>query len=200
MLVPDSALERTIDKTLDQIKNEILSGLKGSLDEARDIMDGSLQRLEQEYERLVSDGRKEADKLEKQIVGSSDLEARNRQLVLVEESVEKVFDHATRKIREAERDGSYSAMISAMLDEAASILRTTQITVLTSSQDRGMVKSSLSNMPDAQLSTEEITCMGGIVAKSRDGSMTFDNTIDARLERMKPLIRKEIASKFGIGG
>ena len=200
MLVPDSALERTIDKTLDQIKNEILSGLKGSLDEARDIMDGSLQRLEQEYERLVSDGRKEADKLEKQIVGSSDLEARNRQLVLVEESVEKVFDHATRKIREAERDGSYSAMISAMLDEAASILRTTQITVLTSSQDRGLVKSSLSNMPDAQLSTEEITCMGGIVAKSRDGSMTFDNTIDARLERMKPLIRKEIASKFGIGG
>ena len=200
MLVPDSALERTIDKTLDQIKNEILSGLKGSLDEARDIMDGSLQRLEQEYERLVSDGRKEADKLEKQIVGSSDLEARNRQLVLVEESVEKVFDHATRKIREAERDGSYSAMISAMLDEAASILRTTQITVLTSSQDRGLVKGSLSNMPDAQLSTEEITCMGGIVAKSRDGSMTFDNTIDARLERMKPLIRKEIASKFGIGG
>ena len=200
MLVPDSALERTIDKTLDQIKNEILSGLKGSLDEARDIMDGSLQRLEQEYERLVSDGRKEADKLEKQIVGSSDLEARNRQLVLVEESVEKVFDHATRKIREAERDGSYSTMISAMLDEAASILRTTQITVLTSSQDRGLVKSSLSNMPDAQLSTEEITCMGGIVAKSRDGSMTFDNTIDARLERMKPLIRKEIASKFGIGG
>jgi len=29
--------------------------------------------------------------------------------------------------------------------------------------------------------------------------MTFDNTIDARLERLKPLIRKEIATKFGLG-
>ena len=30
-------------------------------------------------------------------------------------------------------------------------------------------------------------------------AMTFDNTIDARIERLKPLIRKEIASKFGVG-
>ena len=29
--------------------------------------------------------------------------------------------------------------------------------------------------------------------------MTFDNTIDARFERMKPLIRKNIAAKFNLG-
>ena len=29
--------------------------------------------------------------------------------------------------------------------------------------------------------------------------MTFDNTLDARIDRLKPLIRKEIASKFGVG-
>ena len=28
--------------------------------------------------------------------------------------------------------------------------------------------------------------------------MTFDNTLDAKIERLKPLIRKEIAAKFGV--
>jgi len=38
-------------------------------------------------------------------------------------------------------------------------------------------------------------------ALATDGiiAITFDNTLDARIERLKPLIRKEIASKFGVG-
>ena len=51
----------------------------------------------------------------------------------------------------------------------------------------------------SELSSETIDCLGGITIKSKDGTMTFDNTIDARIERLKPLIRKEIASKFGVG-
>jgi V/A-type H+-transporting ATPase subunit E len=35
--------------------------------------------------------------------------------------------------------------------------------------------------------------------KSKDGTTSFDNTLDARIERLKPLIRKEIASQFGVG-
>ena len=41
--------------------------------------------------------------------------------------------------------------------------------------------------------------MGGVKVTSKDGSMTFENTIDARFERMKPLIRKNIAAKFNLG-
>ena len=40
--------------------------------------------------------------------------------------------------------------------------------------------------------------LDGIIAKSSDGTMTFDNTIDARFNRMKPFIRKYVASKFGL--
>ena len=42
-----------------------------------------MTKLEDEYDKIVADGRKEADKLEKQIVGSSDIEARNKQLLAV---------------------------------------------------------------------------------------------------------------------
>jgi V/A-type H+-transporting ATPase subunit E len=35
--------------------------------------------------------------------------------------------------------------------------------------------------------------MGGFRIKSTDGSITLNNTIDSRIERLKPLIRKNIA-------
>ena len=62
-----------------------------------------------------------------------------------------------------------------------------------------LVQSTFSQFSGAELSSEMIECLGGIIVKSKDGTMTFDNTIDARIERLKPLIRKEIASKFGVG-
>jgi V/A-type H+-transporting ATPase subunit E len=41
--------------------------------------------------------------------------------------------------------------------------------------------------------------MGGVKVTSKDGSMSFDNTIDARIELLKPLIRKDIAAQFNLG-
>jgi V/A-type H+-transporting ATPase subunit E len=35
--------------------------------------------------------------------------------------------------------------------------------------------------------------LGGFKIKSSDGTVTLDNTIDSRIERLKPLIRKNIA-------
>ncbi len=35
--------------------------------------------------------------------------------------------------------------------------------------------------------------LGGFKIKSSDGTITLDNTIDSRIERLKPLIRKNIA-------
>jgi V/A-type H+-transporting ATPase subunit E len=57
----------------------------------------------------------------------------------------------------------------------------------------------LSQFPGSELGSDSIDCLGGIIVKSKDGAMTFDNTIDAKIERLKPLIRKGIASKFGVG-
>jgi V/A-type H+-transporting ATPase subunit E len=35
--------------------------------------------------------------------------------------------------------------------------------------------------------------LGGFKIKSSDGTITLDNTLDTRIERLKPLIRKNIA-------
>ncbi len=198
-MASNSSLEQSIDKILKKTEKEILLDLKNSGSDSKQTLDDSLTKLEQEYDKVISDGKKEADKIEKQIIGSSDLEVRNKQLLLLEEGVDKVFTKALDQIANVDRSGDYSNLIKTMLDESTKILGTTEVTVFTNAKDKDVVQSALSKFSGAELSSDTIDCLGGIIIKSKDGTMTFDNTIDARIERLKPLIRKEIASTFGVG-
>lgn len=197
-MASDSKLETTIDKILNQSEDEIYQSLKTTLDESLKALSKSESKFEQEYDRIIEEGKKEADKIEKQIVGSSDLESRNKQLKLVAESVQNVFEKAIEQIKSAKRDANYSKLIETMLTEATQTLGTTEVTVSTNKNDKEIVNSLLSKFPGAKLSSETIDCLGGVEVSSKDGSMSFNNTIDARIDRMKPLIRKEIATKFGV--
>jgi len=199
MLASNPSLEQAIDKILEKTEKEILLDLKNSSSDSKQTIDNSLTTLEQEYDKITSDGNKEADKIEKQIIGSSDLEARNKQLTTVEESIDKVFTKALDEIANADRNDDYSKLIKSLFDESTKILGTTEIIVFTNSKDKDIVQSLLSQYPGAELSSETIDCLGGVKIKSKDGTMAFDNTIDAKVERLKPLIRKEISTQFGVG-
>ena len=144
-------------------------------------------------------GKKRIRKIEKQIIGSADIEARNKQLLLLEEAVDKVFSKALDQIANVDRSGDYSNLIKTLLEESTQILGTNEITVFTNAKDKDVVQSALSQFSGSELSSDTIDCLGGIIARSKDGAMKFDNTIDARIKRLKPLIRKEIATKFGVG-
>jgi V/A-type H+-transporting ATPase subunit E len=195
----NSALEHTIDKILTQTEKSILSNIQSALLESQKTLDNAIPKLEQEYEKVISDGKKEADKIEKQIIGSSDLEARNKQLLALEEAIDKVFTKAIDQISNMVRSGDYSNLIKTLLDESTEILGSTKVIIYTNSKDKNVVQDVLSKYPGAEISPETINCLGGITVKSKVGAMKFDNTLDARIQRMKPLIRKEIATKFGVG-
>lgn len=197
-MAPNTSLEQAIDKILKKTEDEILTNLQNSGSESKQTLDDSLPKLEGEYDKIISDGNKEADKIEKQIIGSSDLEARNKHLMLLEGAVDKVFTKALEQIANTERSGSYSDLIKSLLDESTKILGTTEVTVFTNDKDKDVVQSTLSQFPGSELSSDSIDCIGGVIIKSKDGAMTFDNTLDAKIERLKPLIRKEIASQFGV--
>ena len=195
----NSALESTIDQVLERNSVEFSQSLKNSLTDAQKTLSDSLPMLEEEYEKILSDGKKEADKIEKQIVGSADLEARNKSLLIVQESADKVLEKAKEKISNMDRNSEYSTLITKLLTEATSALDTSDVIVFTNSKDKDVVQSAVSSISGAELSSDLIDCMGGVKVTSKDGSMSFDNTIDARIELLKPLIRKDIAAQFNLG-
>ena len=194
----NSTITATIDKILNQTEKAILSDISSELSNSHQKLDDSVSTLEAEYDKIIADGKKEADKIEKQIVGGSDIEARNKQLLALESSVNRVFTTALEQITNSDRNSDYANLINSLLEESTQILGTTEVKVFTNSKDRDTVQSALSRFPGSELSSENIDCIGGVKLESKVGSMKFDNTIDAKIDRLKPLIRKEIASKFGV--
>ena len=195
----NSGLESTIDQVLERNSSEFSQSLKNSLTDAQKTLSDSLPMLEEEYEKIIADGKKEADKIEKQIIGSADLQSRNKTLLIVQESTDKVLEKAKEKISNMDRNSEYSSLIAKLLTEATSALNTSDVIVFTNSKDKDVVQSAVSNISGAELSNDLIDCMGGVKVTSKDGSMSFDNTIDARIELLKPLIRKDIAAQFNLG-
>ena len=198
MILTNSTITATIDKILNQTEKAILSDISSELSNSHQKLDDSVSTLEAEYDKIIADGKKEADKIEKQIVGGSDIEARNKQLLALESSVNRVFTTALEQITNSDRNSDYANLINSLLDGSTQILATTEVKVFTNSKDRDTVQSALSRFPGSELSSENIDCIGGVKLESKVGSMKFDNTIDAKIDRLKPLIRKEIASKFGV--
>lgn len=193
-------MEQAIDKILDKTEGTVLSDLEDSYSKSLEKLDGFVPELEQAYDKIITEGRKEAEKIKKQIIGGADLGARNKQLVELEKSVDDVFAKALDQIRDTDRTKEdYTKLAKSLLSESVKVLGTGKVRIFTSQNDADVIRSLLSEFPEAELSGDAIPCMGGVVVESQDGAMKFDNTLDARIERLKPLIRKEIATMFGVG-
>jgi len=194
----NSALERTVNKVLTQTEQDLITKIDSAYQESLTNLEKSKTNLRLEYDKIVQGARKQAENLKRQIVGSSKLASRNKQLVIVETAVNDAFEMAKKKLESSVKQKSYSILINKMLKESISAIGSNDVIVECNKTDTDLVKKSISGLSKdnikakVALSEKSINVIGGIRMRSSDGSMTYDNTLDSRIERLKPLIRKNI--------
>ena len=195
-----SALERTINKVISQAEADFITQIDSSFQESLKNLAASRTKLEAEYNRILEGARKQGDNLKRQIVGSSRLSARNRQLVLIERAVNDTFEKAKTILASSNKENSYRLLMRKILKDSVMMIDSDQVIVECNKNDIELVKEAISdsfnddnNKIKIKISDHPLNAIGGIRLTSADGSMTFDNTLDSRIERLKPLIRKNIA-------
>lgn len=194
-----SSLERTINKVISQAEADFITQIDSSFQESLTNLAASRTKLEAEYNRILEGARKQADNLKRQIVGSSRLSARNRQLVLIESAVNDTFEKAKTILASSNKENSYRLLMRKILKDSVMMIDSDQVIVECNKNDIELVEKAISdsfkdnNKIKIKMSDHPLNAIGGIRLTSADGSMTFDNTLDSRIERLKPLIRKNIA-------
>lgn len=194
-----SSLERTINKVISQAEADFITQIDSSFQESLKNLAASRTKLDAEYNRILEGARKQADNLKRQIVGSSRLSARNRQLVLIESAVNDTFEKAKTILASSNKENSYRLLMRKILKDSVMMIDSDQVIVECNKNDIELVKEAISdsfndnNKIKIKISDHPLNAIGGIRLTSADGSMTFDNTLDSRIERLKPLIRKNIA-------
>jgi V/A-type H+/Na+-transporting ATPase subunit E len=194
-----SPLERTIDQVITKKESELLSQLNNSYLESMNNLDMSKSQLELEYKNIISNAEKKADTIKRQVIGSSKLSSRNKELILLEQAVNGVFDKAKEKFSLQSGDLNYKNLLIKMLDESIPNIPTSGIVIECLEKDAEFFKQQIEGITakhnkKIKLHSNLKNSMGGFRLKSTDGTVTLDNTIDSRIERLKPLIRKNIAT------
>ena len=195
----NSALERTINKVLSQKETELISQIDSAYQESLSNLEASRDRLEAERTRIIESAKKQAENLKRQIVGSSRLAARNQELLMIENAVNNAFEEARKKLAASGGKDSYRTLMASLVEESVSSVGSDGVVVECNRNDAELVSKILADLQKknprikAKVSDQHIEAIGGIRVKSADGTMTYDNTIDSRIERLKPLIRKNIA-------
>ena len=196
-----SALEHMIDKVLVQKEAELVSQIDSAYQESLDNLESSRSKLEAERTRIVEAARKQSENLKRQIIGSARLASRNQELLTIENAVNKAFEEAKKKLQASSGTDSYKNLLKQMVEESISAVGGSNAVIIESNKnDAEIVRKAVSELRDtgkvqqqAEVSDQHIDVLGGIRIKSSGGTMTYDNTLDSRIERLKPLIRKNIA-------
>ena len=191
-----NSLERTIDKVLSQKESALISEIDSALQNSLKNLESSKTTLQVEYDAIIESSKKQAESLKRQIIGSSTLNARNKELIIIESAIDEIFTKAKEKLAQSNNEKNYEKLLTRMIQDSVSKLGSDTV-IQCNKADQKLVRKVSSQESTGKnmkisVSDDFIDIIGGIKATSADGTMTLDNTLDSNIESLKPLIRKDI--------
>jgi len=194
----DLSLRRTVEKVISQTEQDLINSINVSYNEALNKLRASKPLLENEYNKIIEDANKQADNLKRQIIGSASINTRNKQLLVVESAIQKVFEETKKRIDNIRSSEEYISMLNTLLNDAINVINGDMI-IECNNDDMPIVNNLVDKLAtrfDIIVSDKPINILGGIRAISKDGSIIYENTLERRIERLKPLIKKDIVGLF----
>ncbi|MEE0934769.1 MAG: V-type proton ATPase subunit E [Methanobrevibacter sp.] len=165
------------------------------------ITDKAEKTAEAEKVKILENGKKQSDMRYQQIISEAKMNARRAKLGAKEEVIDAAFNQATGELKAiaASGDDNYEIALSKMIKEAADEIGTNDLIIHLNEADTNKFKQDLSSSDSFELEGvkftlgEPIKAIGGAILKTSNGDIEVNNTIEARLERFKSILRSEVA-------
>ena len=158
---------------------------------------------ETEKTKILENGKKQSDMRYQQIISEAKMNARRAELGAKEEVIEAAFNQAIGelKVKASSGDDEYKDSLSKMIKEAADEIGSDDLIIQLNEADTKILKDDLSAQGTDSFELEgikftlgePIDAIGGAVLKTTNGDIEVNNTIEARLERFKSILRSEVA-------
>ncbi len=196
-----SGVQHTLKKVSDEALKEMLDDLAEGKSSAEKVLSERIAQAQTEAQRITEQQQRQADALRRQIIGTAEMSARNKQLEVVEENLNASFSLATQKLDSSAKGEDYERVLKGLVLEAIDQVGGSEFVVSGNSRDQELLKGIIEELGSEKrikvsLGKETIRSIGGAKVRSSDGYVMFDNTFEARLERMKPALRTQIAQLF----
>ena len=191
-----NATADTLQKVASEFEGEVMAEMHEGREQSFALIEASKKETKEAVAKILETSAKQAEALKRQIIGTAELEARNSQLKVLEEAVEEVFSSAVTQIPKLE-NRRYAAALQRLLAEAIDVIGPNAM-VSTNQRDAKdvftLAKGIRGERAKLTPGDKRLETIGGVVLTTPDRTVRFDNTFEARLERLRPTLRKEVAA------
>ena len=194
----------------DKIVSSIMSEAQGKADviiqdanaEVSAIQAKAEKTAEVEATKIKENGQKQSEMRYQQIISEAKMNARRAKLDAKEDVIEAAFSQATGELKQKAAEGNedYKDSLSKMIKEAADEIGGNDLIIQLNEADTNKLKEEISSDNTFELDGvkfklgEPIKTIGGAILKTSNGDIEVNNTIEARLERYKSILRSEVAN------
>ncbi|MDW8083987.1 MAG: V-type ATP synthase subunit E [Candidatus Caldarchaeum sp.] len=192
-------MSTSLAKVVNEVLQEALSAAIKTVEEGEAEALRIVSRVEEELIREIQNmreaGKASREAVVQRILSTAEIQAKNLSISAVEEEVSKIFDSCLAKMAENSRKSEFRHVMERLLDEVVELLGRDMVV---ESNEYGIemlreITTHKRYRVKVVVSEKPINIRGGFRASSLDGTLRYDNSLEARLERMKPQLRTEIA-------
>ncbi|MCD6239951.1 hypothetical protein J7K27_00315 [Candidatus Bathyarchaeota archaeon] len=197
----------SIKEGLVAIANEILEDAKREAEkvirEAEKKAEEILKRAKEDAEKirnqLLAEAKEKGEIEKKKILSQAEIEAKSRLLEEKERLVNEAFSRALARLKDFIQTEGYHDCLLQLIRDAAEKIGSDNLVIYVNSRDRKwLVKEGIERLRKEldlklRLADETLNCLGGCIVKTSDGKVSYDNTFEKRLERLKHTLRIKVA-------
>ncbi|MEM4573177.1 MAG: V-type ATP synthase subunit E [Candidatus Caldarchaeum sp.] len=192
-------MSTTLAKVVNEVLQEALAKALKSVDEAEAealrIVSKAEEDVLAEVRTIQEAGRKAREAEVQRILSTAEIQAKNLAIAAVEEEVTKIFEAVLEKVVEESKHSEFKPVMAKLLDEVVELLGRD---LMVESNEVGLamlreIVKSKKYPVKVFVAEVPVNIKAGVRAVSLDGAIRYDNSLEARLERLKPYLRTKLA-------
>ncbi len=186
-------------EVLGDVQKEAEALILDAEQEAKKALQLAKAQADQNYLALVSQAKVKAEAEGRKIASLTEVEIRNRLLQTKEELVDAAFERALGKLKDFAETEKYHTYLLKLIEETAKRVGSKSLVLQVNAKDKAwLTQDTLNRLSkklhlDLKLSDQTADFIGGCKIQTIDGNVTYDSTIDNRLQELKPTLRTQVA-------
>ena len=207
----DETSDKAVAANEKVLSDEILADAHGKAErarqrgerEAKGIAGKATKEAAEAAAKTIEVAQERADRMTTAILATVEAEAKRDLLAAREAELDKLFDAARQRLADKGSYG-YPAVLATLAAQAIEAMAADEVIIELCEQDRALataawldeVRRRVGRPVTIDVSANHAPIAGGLIVRSADGRLLYDNSFAARLERLKPELRRELAGRL----
>ena len=184
---------------LGDVQKEAENIILAAGEEAKNVLRKAKEEADKNFQSIVKNAKGKAEAEKRKIASLTEVEIKNQRLHKKEELVDLAFKKALHKLEAFVETERYHEYLIKQIEEATEKVGSKKLILQVNAKDEAWLRQeTLKRLSERlqfelKLARQTQVFIGGCKIQTQDGKVTYDSTIDSRLEELKQTLRTQVA-------